>query len=329
MIADTEYVPVLNPKFAIQNRKFSAFVLLLTLPVPAFAQDAPRLKLGVTLHVYYSWASNIAGTTPVEVVPVLGPEADPNSYQPSPEDVRRLADLDALVVNGLGHDAFIDGMLAASGNAKIRVIRPNAGVPLITYQRGQSHAHGDKKKESKRPVAYNPHTFLSLTTAIQQVYALERELSALAPAHAETFRANARAYAKRLRLLKAEASAKLAEAVVTKVATVHDGYAYLLQEFGIEVVAVIEPAHGIQPSAGELAKTIKAIQLAKVAVVFSELSFPETLTDLIRQETGARVYTLDHINRGAYAPGRFEEAMRGNVETLVRALVAEEGSRIK
>jgi zinc transport system substrate-binding protein len=303
--------------------------VFLSLAVPAHAQDVPRLKVGVTLHAYYSWTANIVGDAPVDVVPVLGPEADPGTYQPTPEDIRRLADLDALVVNGLGHDAFIDRMLQASGNTKVRVIHPNAGAPLIPYHRGRSHAHGDETKEEDRPVAYNPHTFLSLTTAIQQVYALERELSALAPAHVEAFKANARAYAKRLRRLKAEASAKLAAPAVARVATVHDGYAYLLQEFGIEIVAVIEPAHGVQPSAGELAKTVEAIRSAGVTVVFSELAFPEKLTDVIRREAGARVYTLDHISRGPYTPGRFEEAMKGNVETLEKALVAEEGSRIR
>lgn len=293
--------------------------------VPLHAEDAPRLKVGVTLHPAYSWVANIVGTAPVDVVPVLGPDADPNAYQPSPEDIKRLADLDVLVINGLGHDDFIQGMLQASGNAKVKVVNPNDGVPLIPYRRGTSHAHGGEGEpaEERKAPAYNPHTFLSISAAIQQIYALEKELSALLPAHAETFRANARATTRRLREMKADAAAKLVDAKVTKVATVHDGYAYLLQEFGIEVVTVIEPAHGVQPSPKELAQTIEAIKAAKVGVVFSELTFPQKLVDLIRQETGARVYTFDHISRGAYAPDRFEKAMKANLDTLVKALVTE------
>lgn len=290
------------------------------------AQESPRLKVGVTLHPAYSWVAHIVGRAPVDVVPVLGPDADPNSYQPSPEDLKRLADLDVLVVNGLGHDDFIQGMLRASGNTKVKIVNPNEGVPLIPYQRGKSHTHGGEPESPEgkgKAVAYNPHTFLSIATAIQQIYALEKELSALLPAHAETFRANARAYARRLREMKADAAAKLVEAKVMRVATVHDGYSYLLQEFGIEVAAVIEPAHGVQPSPKELAQTIEAIQAAKVRVVFSELAFPERLVDVIRRETGARVYTFDHIARGAYTPERFETAMRANLDTLVQALVTD------
>lgn len=292
--------------------------------VAASPQERRRLKVGVTLHSYYSWAVNIAGDAPVDIVPALRDGADVHNYQPSPEDLKRIAGLDALVVNGLGHDAFVDGMIRASRNRKLTVIRPNTGVPLIPYRRGRAHVHGkEKDKKPKGRVAYNPHTFLSLTSAVQQVYVLEKAFSRLLPDHAAAFRKNARAYARKLRRMKAEASGRLAEAAVTKVATVHDGYSYLLQEFGIEIVAVIEPAHGIQPSAKELAETIKAVREAKVRVVFSELAFPERLVDAIRRESGARVYSFDHVNRGEYAADRFENAMRANLETLVRALVAD------
>jgi zinc transport system substrate-binding protein len=123
--------------------------------------------------------------------------------------------------------------------------------------------------------------------------------------------------------MKAAASAMLVHAAVTRVATVHDGYCYLLQEFGIEVVSVIEPAHGVEPSAKELALTIEAIKAARVGVLFSELTFPAKLVDIIRKETGARVYSFDHMSSGPYAADRFETAMRANVETLVKALVTE------
>jgi ABC-type Zn uptake system ZnuABC Zn-binding protein ZnuA len=55
-----------------------------------------------------------------------------------------------------------------------------------------------------------------------------------------------------------------------KIAVVHDGYAYLLGELGIEVTAVIQPRHGIEPSPRQLQDTIKRIQQANVNVLFAE-----------------------------------------------------------
>jgi zinc transport system substrate-binding protein len=288
------------------------------------AQEKPKLKVGVTISPYYSWVSNVVGKAPVEVLSVVGAGAEVHSYQPTPEDLKRMSDLDAIVVNGLGHDDFVKGMIEACGNKKLKIINPNAGIPLIPYQKGKFHSHGGEEKEApKKGVAYNPHTFLSLTGAVQQIYAIEKELSGLLPEQAETFRANARAYAKKLREMKAEASGRLSGASVTKVATVHDGYCYFLQEFGIDIVGVIEPAHGVEPSAQELAQTIEAIKSTKVQVIFSELSFPKKLVDVIQKETGARIYTLDHMSKGDFTPERFETAMKSNVETLVQALITD------
>lgn len=298
--------------------------LVLLLAVPGYAQEKPKLKVGVTISPYYSWVSNVVGKAPVEVVSVVGAEAEVHSYQPTPEDLKRMADLDVIVVNGLGHDDFVKGMIEASGNKKLKVLNPNVGIPLIPYQKGKFHSHGgDEKEPPKKGVAYNPHTFLSLTSAVQQIYAIEKELSELLPDQAETFRANARVYAKKLREMKADASGRLASTTVTKVATVHDGYCYFLQEFGIEIVGVIEPAHGVEPSAQELAQTIEAIKSTKVQVIFSELSFPKKLVDVIQKETGCRIYTFDHMSTGAFTPDRFEKAMKSNVDTLIKALITD------
>jgi len=272
------------------------------------AREAPReapLKVGVTLHPYYSWTRAIVAGTDVEVRSLLPGEIDAGNYQPRVEEIRKLAELDVLVVNGLGHDDFVAQMVEASGNKGLKTLRPSDATPTL---RG---AHGD---------AANSHTFLSFTNAIQQTYWLERQLAALRPQWAAKFHENATAYAKKLRKVKAAAAAQLADVEQPRVATVHDGYAYLLQEFDLEAAVVIEPAHGLVPSAAELAKSIETIRKEKLVVVFSEESFPAPLLDVVRKEAGAEVFVLSHVATGDYTDAKFEEEMAANAATLVRAL---------
>ena len=59
-------------------------------------KPAPTLKIGVTLHPYYSWTKNIVGDLPgYEVRPILPGEIDAGDYQPRPDDIKKLVDLDA------------------------------------------------------------------------------------------------------------------------------------------------------------------------------------------------------------------------------------------
>jgi zinc transport system substrate-binding protein len=193
---------------------------------PAHAQPAKLLKVGVTLHPYYSWTKNVVGDLPgYEVRPILPGEIDAGDYQPRPEDIKKLMDLDAIVINGIGHDDFIVPMLKASGNTRVVVIRVNDETPQI------HSIHG---------TGVNSHTFISFTNAIQQTYAIQKALARLRPQDAAALQDNAAAYARRLRLIKAKAAVQLADAKVTRVVTVHDGYGYLLQEFGLEVAGVVQ-----------------------------------------------------------------------------------------
>jgi zinc transport system substrate-binding protein len=290
---------------------FTAVVLLSPVLVSsASAETRPPLKVGVTLHPYCSWTSYVTAGTPVEVRPILPGEVDAGDYQPRPEDIKKLVDLDAIVVNGIGHDDFIFDMIKASGNTSLTIIRPSDGVPLLKA------AHGN---------GMNSHTFISFSNAIQQTYAIARALSALRPDLAATFQTNASAYAKRLRAIKTDAANRLASAATTRVVAVHDGYGYLMQELGLEIAGVVEPAHGLIPSAAELGGIVDLLKKEKIRVVFSEESFPEPLLKVLRDEGGAQVYRITHIASGAYTADKFEVEMKKNVDSIVQALVIDAG----
>ena len=295
-----------------QPRWALSLALLSTWAAVAAAEPTPNtshpLKVGVTLHPYYSWTKNVAGDTGVDVRPILPGEVDAGDYQPRPQDIEKIADLDAIVVNGVGHDDFIFDMIKASGNTHLTIIRPNDSVPML------KSAHGG---------TVNSHTFISFSNAIQQTYAIAKALSALRPELAATFQNNAAEYARRLRVIKSKAAERLVGARVNRVVTVHDGYGYLMQEFGIDIVGVVEPAHGLIPSAKELSDMVDLIKREKIQVVFSEESFPEPLLKVLRDEGQARVYLISHIASGAYTPDKFEVEMQKNVDSMVKALVTD------
>jgi zinc transport system substrate-binding protein len=275
----------------------------------ASAQPRPTLTIGVTLHPYYSWVMNIVQGLPgYDVRSILPGEIDAGDYQPRPDDIKKLVNLDAIVINGIGHDDFILPMIKASGSTRIVIIRPNETTPQIHA------AHG---------TGVNPHTFISFTNAIQQTYAIEKAIAALRPQDAAALQRNAGAYARRLRLIKAKAAQQLAEAKVTRVVTVHDGYGYLMQEFGLEVAGVVQPAHGLMPSAAELRDMVALLRREHIRVVFSEATFPEAMLNVLRDEAGVKVYTITHIASGAYTADKFEREMQRNVDTMIRALVTE------
>ncbi len=119
--------------------------------------------------------------------------------------------------------------------------------------------------------------------------------------------------------MKSKAAARLVNARVNRVVTVHDGYGYLMQEFGIDIAGVVEPAHGLVPvGARSWATMVDLLKREKIPVVFSEESFPEPLLKVLRDEGHARVYIISHIASGAYTADKFEIEMQKNVDSMVQ-----------
>ncbi|MCW1245017.1 zinc ABC transporter substrate-binding protein, partial [Pseudomonas sp. SAICEU22] len=94
------------------------------------ADTAKRLRIGITLHPYYSYVANIVGDK-AEVVPLIPAGFNPHAYEPRAEDIKRISGLDVIVLNGVGHDDFADRMIAASETPNVKVIEANENVPLL------------------------------------------------------------------------------------------------------------------------------------------------------------------------------------------------------
>ena len=296
---------------------FTLFVVSIT--AGATAADE-KINIGVTLHPYYSWVTNIVGGT-ADVMPIIPPESDPHVYQPRPEDLANLQQIDVIVVNLLGHDSYITKMLKAAGRKDIPRINVNGGLSLIPVFHQRYSFEGGEAKVTES-VSYNSHTYIAITGAIQQINTIVRELSKRTPEHADLYKKNAFAYARRLRKMLAEALLKINSLDTSdlRIATVHDGYAYLFQELGLKTAAVVQPRHGIEPNARQLKDTIDRIKEANVNVLFTEVDYKKQYLDIIYEETGCRIYRLSHVSRGPYSPGKFEQDMQKNLDDIVKAM---------
>ena len=272
-----------------------------------------KLRVGVTLQPYYSFVSNIVGDK-MEVVPAIrGDIYDVHNYKARPEDIKKMATLNILVVNGIGHDEFIYGIVrSARMGGKIKIINANKGVSLMPVS-------GMRTKTR----IMNPHSFISITSSIQQIYTIARELGQIDPANKAYYNKNAQAYAQKLRNMKAAAIKKVnhLKNLNMKVATSHAGYDYLLSEFGLRVRAVIEPAHGVEPSASDIKAKIDIIKRDKIDVVFVDAQVTNKYSTTIQKATGVRIRSLSHMSRGAYTKDSFERFMKYNLDSLTNAML--------
>nr|WP_181044691.1 zinc ABC transporter substrate-binding protein [Aliivibrio sifiae] len=296
-------------KSILYVRSFVLLSLLSLFSSSAMSATKP-LVIGITLQPYYSYVKAVVGDK-AEILPLVDAGFNPHNYLPQPNDLKRLNKMDVIVVNGIGHDDFALKVISAANNSELMVLEANKDVPLLPAM-GQSVGKG----------AVNPHTFVGLSTTIQKVYTIANELSRIDPENASFYRKNARKYAKKFRLMKRDAMLSLGELDTAgmKVATTHNAYGYILQEFGVDVAAVIEPAHGVEPSASQLQGTIEKIRESDIDVLFYELNMPNRFVDTIEEATGVQLYRFSHMTHGPYEDNKVEIEMKSNLDTLIEAM---------
>lgn len=290
-------------------KKILALFFLL---VSSISFSSNKLKIGVSLQAYYSFVTNIVKDK-AEVIPVARLDLyDSHSYQPKIEDIKKVSDLDVLVVNGIGHDEFMFEILNASDRKDdIKVIYANKNISLMPVA-------GTLNSQK----ILNTHTFISITTSIQQIYNIARELAEIDEMNRNFYLENSKNYVKKLRKLKINAleDIKNFKDLELNVATFMDGYDYLFSEFGIDVKAVIEPFHGAQPSVADIKKAIDVIKKENIDVIFGEKHFSNKYVEAIQKETGIEMRILDHLTSGPYEEDSFEKLIKANLDEIVNTI---------
>jgi zinc/manganese transport system substrate-binding protein len=117
----------------------------------------------------------------VEVTAIeSNPNTDPHTYEASPSVAQTVASAKLVVQNGVGYDTYMEKIESASPNSQRKVIdvQKLLGLPESTP---------------------NPHLWYKPTTMPIVAKAIVSDLSALAPAHAAYFQANASAFEASLR----------------------------------------------------------------------------------------------------------------------------------
>jgi ABC-type Zn uptake system ZnuABC Zn-binding protein ZnuA len=273
----------------------------------------PRETLGGDLRVLtsflpmYLFTRNVVGDAPGVTVEMMLPASlgCPHDYSLSPGDMKRIAEADILVANGLGMEDFL-GAPVQRANPNIRVVETASSISPL---RG-SGAHGD----------VNPHTWVSPRNAIVQVKAIEKVLSEASPRNGAAFHKNADAYVARLASLAAEFDATAKRFRNRNVVFFHNVFDYLARDLGLNVVGWIEETPGQDPSAGEMRDLIRTIREERAAAVFAEPQYPERLAGMVAREAGVPVRLVDPVSTGSTALTTYEDVMRANLRTIAEML---------
>jgi ABC-type Zn uptake system ZnuABC Zn-binding protein ZnuA len=302
----------MKPRFFLRSILLVPALLLAACTGGVQPTDDGRPHVLATTGIVADVVQQVAGEH-VRVETLLPVGTDPHTFEPRPQDAVALADADLVFANGAGLEEFLEPLLESSGAAD-KLVEVSTGIVLLPFSGDPDHAGGD------------PHTWMDPNNVLVWVENIQAALSALDPAHAEAYRANAEAYAASLVELDAWIQAEVDQlpAANRDLVSDHAVFGYFAERYGFTQAGTITGSFssGAAPSAQELAALEDAILAGGVRAIFVGKLDNNELANRVSADTGIPVVGLYHgtLSQPGGEADTYLKLMRYNVSAIVEAL---------
>jgi len=275
---------------------------------PQGQPTGPQKLIVVTTLTVLADLIQQAGGDKVQVKALVPPGGEVHTYQPTPDDIKSVAQAKIVFYNGAHLEEWIDKTIRSAGKPNLPIVVLSEGLPLI-------------KESGNDP---NPHLWLDVANAKAYVEKIRDGLSKMDGANAGYYADRAKSYLAQLDELDKWIQAEVATIPKArrKLVTFHDAFPYFAERYGFSLHGVLVASPGKEPSARDLTALARRIKQERVPAVFAEAQFNPKAMEVLASDTGVRVITNlynDSLSTGPEA-NSYIALMKHNVTQIVNAL---------
>lgn len=216
-----------------------------------------------------------------------------HDYQLTAEDMKLLSTADVFIVNGGGIESFLTDVV--SEYPDLEIINACENLEL---------------EED------NAHAWMSMSRYLVQLETIRDGLIQADPEREAAYRENEAAYAGQVQALMDSAQDLRENLTGQPVILFHEAYEYVAEDYGLNVVGVMDLDEERQVSAGEVADILSAIEKYDVHVILAEELYGKDMGDLMEAQTDAAAVYLDALTRGDYEADSYLKGMEQNIALL-------------
>lgn len=290
-----------------------AVILLLSTLLSLFTglrqgEDRPRIL--VTTYPLYVAAQNVLGDTDgVDVTLLSGAGAGClHDYQLTPADRLAIEKADLVVINGVGAEPFLDGLVEES-----RLVDASHWIPNLICAEGHNHGHVEMDMDHHHEEStYNQHVWMSPGCYQYQIQAVMGALILLNPADKDTYLSNGTAYDEEVHAL----GWSLPRFDGRPCVLFHDSLSYLAEDAGFSVKLTLSAEGESGLSAADLAKVEQLAKQHPDLVLLYDTQYPIRYTAVDGLVPPHQVMALETAVVGSGKPSDWLDAMGRNVKKL-------------
>lgn len=283
--------------------------------VVALASLASAAELKVaSLHPLIGDLARQVGGARVEVIDLIGKNADPHHFEPVAADLQRAAGAKLYLASGMGMESYL-GSLRGIVGGQAEIVEIGKDLPSIEGACDhEGHDHGDHEHE------IDPHWWHSIDLFRRATTITADTFAKADPAGAETYTRNAAAYRAKLDELERWTRKEIARIPRERrqLATAHAAFGYFCKDHGFEPFPVQGINREQMPDPKKLARLIARLKQHQVGAIFPEKESNPKILQALTKDTGIALGT-PLIADGSTA-GSYDAMIRHNVAAIVAGL---------
>lgn len=257
-------------------KKLFSILLCAALLLTGSAQAGEPRPIGVSILPLQAFVAKVFGSDD-NVVLAVPQDASPESYEPSPIEMKKLSTSLLYFSIGMPTEASKIIPFLSTDTQLIRLDEEVAAVyPDLTID-------GDR----------DPHIWLSIKRVKLMIDAMEESFSALFPEQAEQFRKNAEAYHAELDATDEYIRNALRNIKDNKFIAFHPAFQYFAEDYGLEMYALEE--HGKEATAKMLERMLGIAKEYNIRVIFMQDEVSARQAEAFASAIGGRVLTLSPL----------------------------------
>ena len=261
--------------------------------------SSDKINVLATTPMLGDFVNEIGGDN-INLTILMPPEADPHTYDPSPQDASKIADADIVFYVGLKYEpAALVKLLENTLDNEAVLVEVGESINPIEFSEEGHDDHDDEEGHDDHKGhdhgAEDPHFWFDPLRVVMAVELMMNQLIELDPSNSEAYKSAGDAYISELNELDSTVSA-LIETVPSKnrkLITTHESLGYLEARYGVEVLTTIIPsltsADEISPA--ELVDVLDVIEDNNIKVIFIESEAPSVYADTIAAEANIKTVT--------------------------------------
>ena len=182
----------------------------------------------------------------------------------------------------------------------------------------EGHDHADH--DHHHDMSADPHFWLDPIRMAKAATLVGDKLAEADSAHADTYKANAKALAEELTTLGDTLVAKTSTCKVKTFVTAHTAFGYLADRTGLTQVGISGLDPDSSPSPARLAEISQIAKEQGVTTIFTEALIDPKVAQTLADDLGITTAVLDPIESQTDASKDYTAAMNSNIDALTKAL---------